>query len=301
MNGGCMLNRRCSFEIELTKTNYKSIRNLLTNQEVGTKIFLTVVLSKLSKSDLQTAKGNRYKDWRDNRFINHVSMYGRIAVLSYDKLLVSHLNNQFTLPSIINGRRVFKIKPFEEKAEDAQVILPFYDVYVESPTVYTIYKYGTSTKVTKEDFIERVLSLMPIENNIQYIKKSGLLKFYADQKLISINCPGIIIRFSCYRNGHYLCNIKQMENKETKQDKGKDKPAHYDVGVDVFDVAPYFLTPEELKGFYKGNILRYFFRQGRKANTDDTKKCKDYMEKLDNLSDEELQKEIERQRKELGI
>jgi hypothetical protein len=40
------------------------------------------------------------------------------------------------------------------------------------------------------------------------------------------------------------------------------------------------LTPEEFKGFLKGNIIKYSMRQGRKEESDDAGKAWHYMEKL---------------------
>lgn len=54
-------------------------------------------------------------------------------------------------------------------------------------------------------------------------------------------------------------------------------PSHYDVDIDVIDFSRIFLTEEEFIGAMKFNALKYFFRQGRKANTDDSKKCLDYL------------------------
>lgn len=63
------------------------------------------------------------------------------------------------------------------------------------------------------------------------------------------------------------------------------KPAHYDVDIDVIDFSRIFLTDEEFIGALKFNALKYFFRQGRKANTDDAKKCLDYLNGLQSLKE----------------
>lgn len=58
------------------------------------------------------------------------------------------------------------------------------------------------------------------------------------------------------------------------------KPAHYDVPIDVITIARCLLTDEEFKGAMKFNALKYFFRQGKKEGSDDTKKCIDYIHQL---------------------
>lgn len=68
-----------------------------------------------------------------------------------------------------------------------------------------------------------------------------------------------------------------------------DKPAHYDVPIDVISFAKLFLTEEEFIGAMKFNALKYFFRQGRKDGTNDPKKCLDYLNQLnDDLDKDEL-------------
>jgi hypothetical protein len=66
-----------------------------------------------------------------------------------------------------------------------------------------------------------------------------------------------------------------------------DKPAHYDVPIDVISFAKLFLTEEEFIGAMKFNALKYFFRQGRKEGTNDPKKCLDYLNQLDDDMDKD--------------
>lgn len=66
-----------------------------------------------------------------------------------------------------------------------------------------------------------------------------------------------------------------------------DKPAHYDVPIDVISFAKLFLTEEEFIGAMKFNALKYFFRQGRKEGTNDPKKCLDYLNQLNDPMDKE--------------
>ena len=55
-------------------------------------------------------------------------------------------------------------------------------------------------------------------------------------------------------------------------------PSHYkEGGVEVIDILRAKLTPEELKGFYKGNILKYVMREGKKNGVEDLKKAQVYL------------------------
>ena len=57
--------------------------------------------------------------------------------------------------------------------------------------------------------------------------------------------------------------------------------SHYkDMPVQPWAVMEAVLTPEEFKGFLKGNIIKYSMRQGRKDGSDDTGKALHYLEKL---------------------
>ena len=56
---------------------------------------------------------------------------------------------------------------------------------------------------------------------------------------------------------------------------------HYkDMPVQPWVVMESVLTPEEFRGFLKGNIIKYGMRAGRKDGTDDSGKLQHYMEKL---------------------
>ena len=56
--------------------------------------------------------------------------------------------------------------------------------------------------------------------------------------------------------------------------------SHYkDMGVQPWTVMQAVLTPEEFKGFLKGNIIKYAMRQGKKDDFD-VHKCIHYIEKL---------------------
>lgn len=56
---------------------------------------------------------------------------------------------------------------------------------------------------------------------------------------------------------------------------------HYkEMGMQPWAVMQAVLTPEEFRGYLKGNIIKYAMRQGKKAGSDDTGKAKHYAQKL---------------------
>lgn len=63
---------------------------------------------------------------------------------------------------------------------------------------------------------------------------------------------------------------------------------HYtDMPVQPWAVMQATLTPEEFRGFLKGNIIKYAMRQGRKQDSDDANKCLHYVTKLEEVTHED--------------
>jgi len=63
--------------------------------------------------------------------------------------------------------------------------------------------------------------------------------------------------------------------------------SHYkDMPVQPWTVMESLMTPEEFRGFLKGNIIKYAMRQGRKEGSDDANKALHYMNKLNEFIDE---------------
>jgi hypothetical protein len=59
---------------------------------------------------------------------------------------------------------------------------------------------------------------------------------------------------------------------------------HYkDMAVQPWTVMQAVLTPEEFRGFLKGNIIKYAMRQGRKDGSDDAGKAMHYKYKLEEV------------------
>ena len=56
---------------------------------------------------------------------------------------------------------------------------------------------------------------------------------------------------------------------------------HYkDMPIQPWHVMEAVLSPEEFRGFLRGNIIKYSLRAGRKDGSDDAGKARHYMQKL---------------------
>lgn len=63
-------------------------------------------------------------------------------------------------------------------------------------------------------------------------------------------------------------------------------PEHYTTGgLETIDILKAKLSPDEFKGYLRGNILKYIFRYPHKNGIEDLKKAQWYLEKL--ISEEE--------------
>lgn len=60
---------------------------------------------------------------------------------------------------------------------------------------------------------------------------------------------------------------------------------HYkDMPIEPWELMAGVLTPEEFRGFLKGNAIKYALRAGRKAGaSDDAEKARHYLAKLESL------------------
>jgi hypothetical protein len=85
--------------------------------------------------------------------------------------------------------------------------------------------------------------------------------------------------------------MKQLEMFEdnlngTRADDIQVSGNHYkEMPIQPWAVMESVLTPEEFRGFLKGNIIKYSMRAGRKAGSDDTSKAIHYRMKLKEITD----------------
>lgn len=78
-------------------------------------------------------------------------------------------------------------------------------------------------------------------------------------------------------------NNENVEN-NVENDNVK-KPLHYQMtingnDVEVLDIIKARLSPEEFKGYLKGNVLKYIHRADKKNGIEDYEKCEEYLKKL---------------------
>jgi hypothetical protein len=60
-----------------------------------------------------------------------------------------------------------------------------------------------------------------------------------------------------------------------------NQPDHYrQGGIECIDAIQAALTPEEFRGFCKGNVLKYVWRERHKGNAQSLKKARWYLDRL---------------------
>lgn len=87
-----------------------------------------------------------------------------------------------------------------------------------------------------------------------------------------------------YDTTEAICAELSEENRKLKEGKKMDKvnhPSHYTEGkIECIDYIEDKLTPEEYRGYIKGNVLKYITREKYKNGDEDLKKAKWYLDRL---------------------
>ena len=78
-----------------------------------------------------------------------------------------------------------------------------------------------------------------------------------------------------------------MSEANTKQIGGDHYRA---MPMQPWDVMQAVLTPEEFRGFLKGNVIKYAMRHGKKDGTDDAGKAQHYVQKLAEIDAQEARR-----------
>ena len=78
-----------------------------------------------------------------------------------------------------------------------------------------------------------------------------------------------------------LC-AEHIRNTEIKIHDSVNKPSHYQGknGMEAIEVHKNFLTEEELRGYYKGNALKYLLRERNKNGLEDLKEARHHLDWL---------------------
>lgn len=80
-------------------------------------------------------------------------------------------------------------------------------------------------------------------------------------------------------------NVTPEELAALAADDRQVSGSHYkDMPVQPWTLMEAVMTPEEFKGFLKGNIIKYSMRAGRKPGSDDAGKAHHYLQKLNEFN-----------------
>lgn len=72
-----------------------------------------------------------------------------------------------------------------------------------------------------------------------------------------------------------------MENVEKKKPDVVNHPKHYTSGkIEVIKIIEDQLTPEEYRGYIKGQVIKYITRERYKNGLEDLKKARWYLDRL---------------------
>lgn len=105
---------------------------------------------------------------------------------------------------------------------------------------------------------------------------------------------GIVVSYEDFIKSHPMTQAiatKLFTAKVTKdlQKDNVNHPNHYNsYSREVIDTLQGSMTPDEFKGYLKGNIMKYVTRYQFKNGVEDLKKAKWYIEKLTEVVDDEI-------------
>lgn len=75
--------------------------------------------------------------------------------------------------------------------------------------------------------------------------------------------------------------LKEFMEKNSETPDNVNSPNHYKLtglDVEVIDVIRASMSPEEFKGYCKGNVIKYVTRENKKNGMEDLRKAKKYLE-----------------------
>lgn len=80
-----------------------------------------------------------------------------------------------------------------------------------------------------------------------------------------------------------MSGISEFVRQEELHDQ-VNHPSHYTAGdIECIDAIKAALTPEEFRGFCKGNAFKYIWRERRKGAKQDVQKAQFYLKRLEEL------------------
>jgi len=82
--------------------------------------------------------------------------------------------------------------------------------------------------------------------------------------------------------------VKEFEYHIEQDEDDAINPSHYTAGeVECFDAIASALNHDELRGYLKGQVIKYTWREGHKNGDEDLKKAQWYIEHLIAMGDAE--------------
>lgn len=93
-------------------------------------------------------------------------------------------------------------------------------------------------------------------------------EFFDEHQIVNWELAGVKARFP-------------IDEKFCGASEDKINPDHYKVGgIETFEILKAKLSPQELEGFCKGNVIKYITRADHKDKITDIRKAKWYLDKL---------------------
>lgn len=162
-----------------------------------------------------------------------------------------------------------KVRIIKERCGHRLAIGCVYALGIYDPSSENYEVYG---KIGVEDFPWYVM-----EDEFEVVTEEPTAKILNnDEKFIKNGLQAAID--SCCVTGS---GTLEGQPKEDSKFNEITKSAHYNIGnYEVIDVLNDWLSKEELKGFHRGNVLKYVARYQLKGGVKDLNKAKYYLEKL---------------------
>lgn len=83
-----------------------------------------------------------------------------------------------------------------------------------------------------------------------------------------------------FDDSSYWIDPSYLQEIEGDAPEHMEKPAHYESSIDPIDFMRANVPPAELRGFLRGNVLKYISRFDKKNGVEDLRKCRHYLDML---------------------
>ena len=199
-------------------------------------------------------------------------LLNEVAAAEVDRDMLTECN-----PNILSGERVFK----GTRVSVTQVVNQF--------------KNGVAQSIVKQDFPQLSSS------QISYAENRAKQEKALDEITEWAETNGLYDDYEKDGDLEYELNRESQELEYDFASLSDDflaaldgdnvnSPSHYNTGnIECIEAIEEALTPEEMRGYFKGNCLKYLWREQYKNGTEDLEKAYWYLGRLiDNLEDADL-------------